>query len=178
MDRDRPSWTAVDCDDGSNVLPKTSSEHDSIWVIVDRMTKSANFLAICEDYKMQKLARLSINEVVARHGVPVSIISNRDIRFTSRFWQMLQRALGTRLDMSTTYHPQTDGQSERMIQTLEDMFRACVIDFRENWDTHLPSTEFSYNNSYHTSIKCASFEALYKRSVTRLLFGPKSGKVK
>lgn len=144
-------------------LPRTSSGHDSIWVIVDRMTKSAHFLAIREDYKMEKLARLYINEIVARHGVPVSIISDRDSRFTSRFWQMLQKALGTRLDMSTAYHPQTDGQSERTIQTLEDMLRACVIDFGGNWDTHLPLAEFSYNNSYHTSIKCAPFEALYGR---------------
>ncbi|GKB57806.1 putative reverse transcriptase domain-containing protein [Tanacetum coccineum] len=99
--------------------------------------------------------------IVARHGVPVSIISDRDGRFTSRCWQTVQKALGTRLDMSTTYHPQTDGQSERTIQTLEDMLRACVIDFGGNWDVHLPLAEFSYNNSYHSSIRCAPFEALY-----------------
>ncbi|KAI3808710.1 hypothetical protein L1987_24668 [Smallanthus sonchifolius] len=86
-------------------------------------------ITIREDYKMEKLARLYIGEIVSRHGVPVSIISDRDSRFTSRFWQTLQRALGTRLDMSTAYHPQTDGQSERTIQTMEDMLRACVIDF-------------------------------------------------
>ena len=141
-------------------LPRTSSGHDTIWVIVDRMNKSAHFLAIREDHKMEKLARIYINEIVARHGVPVSIISDRDSRFTSRFWQTLQKAMGTRWDMSTAYHPQTDGQSERTIQTLEDMLRACVIDFGGNWDTHLPLVEFSYNNSYHTSIKCAPFEAL------------------
>ncbi|GKA32877.1 reverse transcriptase domain-containing protein [Tanacetum coccineum] len=112
---------------------------------------------------MEKLARLYIDEIVARHGVPVSIISDRDGRFTSRFWQTLQKALGTRLDMSTAYHPQTDGQSERTIQTLEDMLRACVIDFGGSWDVHLPLAEFSYNNSYHSSIRCAPFEALYGR---------------
>ncbi|GKA83538.1 putative reverse transcriptase domain-containing protein [Tanacetum coccineum] len=144
-------------------LPRTSSGHDSIWVIVDRLTKSAHFLTIREEYPTEKLARLYINEMVARHGVPISIISNQDGRFTSQFWKMLQRALGTRLDMITTYHPQTDGQSERTIQTLEDMLRACVIDFRGSWDTHLPLAEFSYNNSYHTSIKCALFESLYGR---------------
>ncbi|GJY83572.1 putative reverse transcriptase domain-containing protein [Tanacetum coccineum] len=144
-------------------LPKTKSGHDTIWVIVDRLTKSAHFLAIREDYSTERLARLYINEIVARHGVPVSIISDRDGRFTSRFWQTLQKALGTRLDMSTTYHPQTDGQSERTIQTLEDMLRACVIDFGGNWDVHLPLVEFSYNNSYHSSIRCAPFEALYGR---------------
>ncbi|GJT81764.1 reverse transcriptase domain-containing protein [Tanacetum coccineum] len=103
-------------------LPRTSSGHDTIWVIVDRLTKSAHFLPMREDYKMERLARLYLNEIVARHGVPISIISDRDSRFTSRFWQSMQEALGTRLDMSTAYHPQTDGQSERTIQTLEDMW--------------------------------------------------------
>nr|GEV52030.1 putative reverse transcriptase domain-containing protein [Tanacetum cinerariifolium] len=112
-------------------------------VIVDRMTKSAHFLAILEDYKMEKLARIYINEIVARYRVLVSLISDRDSQFTSRFWQTLQKALGTRLDMSTAYHPQTDGQSERTIQTLEDMLRACAIDFGGNRDTHLPLVEFS-----------------------------------
>ncbi|GKE77216.1 putative reverse transcriptase domain-containing protein [Tanacetum coccineum] len=119
-------------------LPRTSSGHDSIWVIVDRLTKSAHFLAVREDYKIEKLARLYINEIVARHGVPMSIISDRDSYFTSRFWQSLQKALGTRLDLSIAYHPETDGQSERTIKTLEDMLRACAIDFGRNLDTHLP----------------------------------------
>ncbi|GJT37558.1 putative reverse transcriptase domain-containing protein [Tanacetum coccineum] len=110
-------------------LPRTSSGHDTIWVIMDRLTKSAYFLPMCEDYKMERLARLYLNEKVARHGVPISIISDRDSRLTSRFCQSMQEALGTRLDMSTAYHPQTDGQSERTIQTLEDMLRACVLDF-------------------------------------------------
>ncbi|GJS26029.1 reverse transcriptase domain-containing protein [Tanacetum coccineum] len=144
-------------------LPRTSSGHDTIWVIVDRLTKSAHFLPMREDYKMERLARLYLNEIVARHGVPISIISDRDSRFTSRFWQSMQEALGTRLDMSTAYHPQTDGQSERTIQTLEDMLRACVLDFGGSWDVHLPLVEFSYNNSYHSSVRCASFEALYGR---------------
>ncbi|GKB17201.1 putative reverse transcriptase domain-containing protein [Tanacetum coccineum] len=133
-------------------LPRTSSGHDIIWVIMDRLTKSAHFLPMHEDYKMDRLARLYLNEIVARHGVPISIISDRDSRFTSRFWQSMQEALGTRLDMSTAYHPQTDGQSERTIQTLEDMLRACVLDFRGSWDVHLPLVEFSYNNSYHSSL--------------------------
>ncbi|GJV00408.1 putative reverse transcriptase domain-containing protein [Tanacetum coccineum] len=144
-------------------LPRTSSGHDTIWVIVDRLTKSAYFLPMREDYKMERLARLYLNEIVARHGVPISIISDRDSRFTSRFWQSMQEALGTRLDMSTAYHPQTDGQSERTIQTLEDMLRACILDFEGSWDVHLPLVEFSYNNSYHSSVRCAPFEALYGR---------------
>ncbi|GJS58188.1 putative reverse transcriptase domain-containing protein [Tanacetum coccineum] len=117
-------------------LPRTSSRHDIIWVIVDRLIKSAHFLPMREDYKMEMLARLYLNEIVARHGVLISIISDHDSSFTSRFWQLMQEALGTRLDMSTVYHPQTDGQSERTIQTLEDMLRA---------------------------VRCAPFEALYGR---------------
>ncbi|GJW58318.1 putative reverse transcriptase domain-containing protein [Tanacetum coccineum] len=110
---------------------------------------------------MEKLARMYLKEVVTRHGIPVSIICDRDPRFASNFWRLLQKALGTNLDMSTAYHPQTDGQSERTIQTLEDMLRACVIDFGNGWVKYLPLVEFSYNNSYHASFKAAPFEALY-----------------
>ncbi|GJS67560.1 putative reverse transcriptase domain-containing protein [Tanacetum coccineum] len=112
---------------------------------------------------MDKLARMYLKEVVTKHGIPVLIICNRDPHFASNFWRLLQKALGTSLDMSTAYHLQTDGQSERTIQTLEDMLRACVIDFGNGWVKHLPLVEFSYNNSYHASIKAAPFEALYGR---------------
>ncbi|GJT17520.1 reverse transcriptase domain-containing protein [Tanacetum coccineum] len=144
-------------------FPRSKSGHDMIWVIVDKLNKLAHFLAIREDYSTAKLAKIYIDEIVARHGVPMSIILDKDGRFTSRCWQTVEKVLGTRLDMSTAYHPQTDGQSERTIQTLEDMFRACVIDFGGSWDVHLPLVEFSYNNSYHSSIRCAPFEALYGR---------------
>ncbi|KAJ9561600.1 hypothetical protein OSB04_006760 [Centaurea solstitialis] len=144
-------------------LPKTKKGHDTIWVIVDRLTKSAHFLPIKETYSIDKLAQLYVDEIVMRHGVPISIISDRDSRFTSRFWQSLQATLGTRVDLSTAYHPQTDGQTERTIQTLEDMLRACVLEFGGSWDDHLPLVEFSYNNSYHASIQCAPYEALYGR---------------
>ncbi|GJW04807.1 putative reverse transcriptase domain-containing protein [Tanacetum coccineum] len=142
-------------------LPRTAAGQDTIWVIVDRLTKSAHFLPMREDDTLEKLTRQYLKEVVSKHGVPVSIISDRDGKFTSHFWKSLHKALGTRLDMSTAYHPETDGQSERTIQTLEDMLRACVLDFGKGWDKHLPLVEFSYNNSYHTSIKAAPFEALY-----------------
>ncbi|GKC23502.1 reverse transcriptase domain-containing protein, partial [Tanacetum coccineum] len=112
---------------------------------------------------MEKLARMYLKEVVTRHEMPIMIICDRDPRFASNFWRSLQKALGTSLDMSTTYHTQTDGQSERTIQTLEDMLRAYVIDFGKGWFNHLPLVEFSYNNSYHASIKVAPFEALYGR---------------
>ncbi|GKC37160.1 putative reverse transcriptase domain-containing protein [Tanacetum coccineum] len=109
-----------------------------ILVIVDRLTKSAHFLPMKETDSMEKLTRQYLKEVVSRHGVPVLIISDRDSKFTSHFWQAPYKALGTQLDMSMAYHPQTDGQSERTIQTLEDMLRAYVIDFRKGWDRHLP----------------------------------------
>ncbi|GJW49862.1 putative reverse transcriptase domain-containing protein, partial [Tanacetum coccineum] len=142
-------------------LPKTASGQDTIWVIVDQLKKSAHFLPMKETDTVDKLTRQYLKEVVSRHGVPVSIISDQDSKFTSHFWKSLNEALGTQLDMSTAYHPQINGQSERTIQTLEDMLRACVMDFRKGWDRHLPLIVFSYNNNYHTSIKAAPFEALY-----------------
>ncbi|GJZ36169.1 putative reverse transcriptase domain-containing protein [Tanacetum coccineum] len=144
-------------------LPKSSQGYDTIWVIVDRLTKSAIFVPMRETDPMDKFARTYLKEVVTRHGIPLSIICDRDPRFASHFWRSLQNALGTSLDMSTAYHPQTDRQSERTIQTLEDMLRACAIDFGKGWVNHLPLVEFSYNNSYHASIKAAPFEALYGR---------------
>ncbi|GJU76373.1 putative reverse transcriptase domain-containing protein [Tanacetum coccineum] len=162
LDSDDWKWDKITMDFITK-LPRAKNGHNTIWVIVDRLTKSTYFLAIREDYSMQRLARIYIDEIVARHGVPVSIISDRDGRFTSRCWQTIQKDLGTRLDMSTAYHPQMDGQCERTIQTLEDMVRECVIDFGGSWDVHLLLAEFSYNNSYHSSIRCAPFEALYGR---------------
>nr|GEX59387.1 reverse transcriptase domain-containing protein [Tanacetum cinerariifolium] len=185
--RDRYWWLGIKKDvaeyegivmDFVTKLPRTSSGHDTIWVIVDRLTKSAYFLPMREDYKMDRLDRLYLNERVARHGVPISIISYRDIRFTSRFWQSMQEALGTRLDMSMTYHPQTDGQSERTIQTLEDMLKACVLDFGGSWDVHLLLVEFLYNNSYHSSVRCALFEALYGRKCCSPIMWAKVGEDK
>nr|GEV57646.1 putative reverse transcriptase domain-containing protein [Tanacetum cinerariifolium] len=127
------------------------------------------------DYKTEKLARIYINEIVTRHGVPVLIILDRDGRFTSYLWKALQKALDTKVNMSTTYHPETDGQSERTIQTLEDMLRACVMDFGGSWDTPLPLVESSYNYSYHKSIKCAPFEALYGRKCRSLVIWTEIG---
>ncbi|GKF13155.1 reverse transcriptase domain-containing protein, partial [Tanacetum coccineum] len=144
-------------------LPKSSQGYDTIWVIVDRLTKSTIFVPMRETNPLEKRARMYLKEVVTRHGILVSIIYDRDPRFASIFWRSLQKALGTNLYMSTAYHPQTDGQSERTIQTLKDMLCACAIDFGKGWVNHLPLVEFSYNNSYHASIKAAPFEALYGR---------------
>nr|GEV47276.1 reverse transcriptase domain-containing protein [Tanacetum cinerariifolium] len=144
-------------------LPRTSNGHDIIWVVGNRLTKSVHFIPARAIDSMETLTRLYIKEIVSRHGVLISIISNRDIHFTSRFWKSLQDSLGTQLDMSTAYHPKTDGQSERTIQTIEDMLRACVTDFGKGWEKHLPLVEFSYNNSYHAIIKTTPFDALYGR---------------
>nr|GEW45299.1 putative reverse transcriptase domain-containing protein [Tanacetum cinerariifolium] len=150
-------------------LPRTPRQCNVIWVIFDRLTKSAIFLPIKESMSSEALAKLYLREVVARHGVPVSIVSDRDNRFTSRFWQRIQEDLGTRVYFSIAYHPQTDGQSERTIQTLEDLLRACAIDFGGSWDKYLPLAEFSYNNSYHFSIKMPPYEMLYGRKCRTLI---------
>ncbi|GKB58585.1 putative reverse transcriptase domain-containing protein, partial [Tanacetum coccineum] len=136
MYQDLKPWITMDFVSG---LPRTPSGYDTIWVIVDRLTKSAHFLPMKKKDSMEKLMRLYLKEIVCRHGVPVLIISDRDSHFVSNFW------------------------SERTIQTLEDMLRACMIDFGSGWDCHLPLVEFAYNNSYHVSIKVVPYEALYER---------------
>ncbi|GJV66635.1 putative reverse transcriptase domain-containing protein [Tanacetum coccineum] len=158
-------------------LPKSSQGYDTIWLIVDRLTKSVIFVPMRETDPLEKLARMYLKEVVTRHEIPILIICDRDPRFVSNFWRSLQKALGTNLDMSTVYHPQTDGKSERTIQTLGDMQRACAIDFRKGWVNHFPLVEFSYNNSYHASIKAAPFEALYGRKCCSPVCWAKVGQV-
>ena len=118
-------------------LPVTRKGHDVIWVVVDRLTKLAHFLPIKKCYDVAKLAEIFQQEIVRLHGTPVSIVSDRDPRFTSRFWKMLHKAWGSRLKFSTAFHPQTDGQSERTIQTLEDMLRACALNWTDSWDEYL-----------------------------------------
>ncbi|GJS47498.1 putative nucleotidyltransferase, ribonuclease H [Tanacetum coccineum] len=144
-------------------LPRTQRKHDAIWVVVDRLTKSAHFLPIRKDYPVSKIAEMFQQEIIRLHGTPLAIVSDRDPRFTSRFWKGLQKAWGTRLKFSTAFHPETDGQSERTIQTLEDMLRSCALEWAGNWDDYICLVEFAYNNSWHASIKCAPFEMLYGR---------------
>ncbi|GAA0138671.1 hypothetical protein LIER_00371 [Lithospermum erythrorhizon] len=144
-------------------LPRSVNRFDAIWVIVDRLTKSAHFLPIREDLSLDNFAKLYVKDIVRLHGVPLTVVSDRDSRFTSKFWRSLQKALGTRLDFSTSFHPQTDRQSEMTIQTLKDMFRACALDFKCFWLDHLSLIEFSYNNTFHSSIGMAPYEALYGR---------------
>ncbi|KAG8493251.1 hypothetical protein CXB51_010731 [Gossypium anomalum] len=132
--------------------------------------QSAHFIPVRMDYSLDKLAELYISEIFRLHGVPVSIISDKDPRFTSRFWDKLQEALGTQLYFSTAFHPQTDGQSECVIQVLEDMLRCCILEFEGNWERYLPLIEFADNNSYQSSIKMAPYEALYGRKCRTPLY--------
>ena len=129
-------------------LPLTQRKHDYVWVIVDRLTKSVHFIPVMIHYSMDRLAELYVDEIVRWHRVPLSIVSDRDLRFTSRFWKELHLALGSRLNFSTTIHLQTYGKSERLIQVLEDMLRGCVMEFIGSWDRYIPLIEFAYNNSY------------------------------
>jgi hypothetical protein len=142
-------------------LPKTTKGYDSIWVVIDRLTKITHFIPYKIANSVSELAELYIKEIVKLHGIPASIVFDRDVRFTSRFWQCLHQAMGTKLNLSTAYHPQTDGQSERTIQILEDMLRMCVLDFKGKWIQYLPLVEFAYNNSFQATIGMAPYEALY-----------------
>jgi len=163
-------------------LPNTSQRHDSIWVIVDRLTKTAHFIPVHTTYTAKKYAEIYLDRIVCLHGVPKTIISDRGTQFVARFWEQLQASLGTKLIRSSAYHPQTDGQTERVNQILKDMLRACVIHYDKSWDKCLALAEFSYNNSYQESLKMARFEALYGRRCRtplswsqvgeRVVFGP------
>ena len=128
---------------------------------MDRLTKFAHFLPIRANYPLEKLAQLYVQQVVRLHGIPSTIISGRDPRFTSRFSRALQKVFDTRLCLSTAYHLQMDGQTERTIQTLEDMLRVYILEQHGRWDRYLLLAEFPYNNSYHASIGMAPYEALY-----------------
>jgi hypothetical protein len=156
-------------------LPRTRTQDDAIWVIVDTLTKVAHFIAYRYGLTGEEMAILYMRHQHKFHGVPTKIISDRDPRFTSRFWRSFHEALGTEVVFSTAHHPQTDGQSERTIQTLEDMLRACALTMRGDWTEHLHMAEFSYNSSYHTSIGMSPFEALYGQRVrTPVCWGPTS----
>ncbi|KAK8949163.1 hypothetical protein KSP39_PZI006059 [Platanthera zijinensis] len=156
-------------------LPRSPRGFDSVWVIVDRLTKCAHFVPYKIDYPMKKITELYLDEVVRLHGVPVSIISDRDSRYTSRFWRSLQEGLGTDLRYSTAYHPQTNGQTERVNQIVEDMIRRYILDHGGAWDERLRLMEFAYNNSYQESLQMAPFEALYGRRCRTPLFWTEAG---
>jgi transposase InsO family protein len=156
-------------------LLTTQSNYDSIWVIVDRFLQVAHFILIKTTYKGAKLAELYIARIVCLHGVPKKIVSNRGTQFTSRFWEKLHEALDTKLNFSSAYHPQTDGQTERVNQIHEDMLRACALKDKKSWDKCLPYAELSYNNSYQESLKMSPFEVLYGRKCRTPLFWNEPG---
>jgi hypothetical protein len=156
-------------------LPRTAKGYDSMWVIVDRLMKIAHFLPVKTVHRVDVYAQLYIACILSLHGVPKTIVSDRGPQFVSKFWEELHKSVGTKLLHSSAYHPQTSGQTERVNKILEDMLRACVLDFPQKWDECLPLEEFSYNNSYQESIKMAPFEALYGRRCRTLLYWSEPG---
>jgi hypothetical protein len=151
-------------------LPRTRDGYDSIWVIVDMLTKVAHFIPVKTTYSGAQLAELYMSRIVCLHGLPKKIVSDRGTQFTSRFWKRLHESMDTKLNFSSAYHPQTDGQTERTNQVLEDMLRACALKHGISWDKSLPYAEFSYNNNYQASLKMAPFEALYGRKCRTPLY--------
>jgi hypothetical protein len=148
-----PSWKWEDiCMDFIVGLPNTSQHHDFVWVIVDRLTKTTHFLPVHTTHKTEKYAEIYIDQIVHLHGISRTIVSDRGTLFVARFWEQLQKSLGTTVIRSSAYHPQTGGQTERVNQILEDMLRACVLHYGKNWDKCLSLAEFSYNNSYQSSL--------------------------
>jgi hypothetical protein len=164
-------------------LPLTSHIYNAIFVIVYKLTKSANFISVRDTYDIIDVARVFISEVIRMHGLPKKIISYRDSQFTSRFWTSLQSTLGTQLNIRTTYHPKTNGHTERVNQVMEDMLRMYVMDNQTHWERYLPLVDFSYNKNFHSSIGMAPYEALYgrpcikplswERLEDRVIVGPK-----
>jgi hypothetical protein len=158
--------------------PRTQLGYDSIWVIVDRGTKVAHFIPFKTTYSGLQLVESYMLRIVHLHGVLKKIVFDRETQFTSKFWQMLHEALDTQLRFSSAYHPQTDGQTTRVNQILEDMLRACDLQYGRSWDKSLSYAEFSYNNSYQESLKVTPFEMLYGRRCRTPLFWNETGEGK
>jgi hypothetical protein len=157
-----PEWK---CDDISKDfikgLPMTARKFDSIWIIIDRLSKSTYFIPVHTRYNARRYAKIYIPRVLCLHGVLKTIIPDRGSQFVARFWEQLHASLGTHLIHSSVYHLQTDGQTEQVNQILEDMIRVSVLEHQGSWDQNLPWAEFSYNNSYQESLKMALFKVLY-----------------
>jgi hypothetical protein len=151
-------------------LPHTQTGYDLIWIIVDRLTKVAHFISVEITYSGAKLVELYMSRIVCLHEVQKKIMSDRGSQFTSKFWEKLHESMDTKLNFSSTYHPQTDGQTDRTNQILEDMLRAFALKYKKSWDKSLPYVKFSYNNSYQVSIEMAPFETLYGRQCRTPLF--------
>jgi transposase InsO family protein len=151
-------------------LPRTQSGYDSIWVIMDRLTKVAHFIPVKTTYSGPQLVELYMSRILCLHGVSKKIVSDRGTQFTLKFWERLHETLDTQLRFSSTYHPQTDGQTKRVNQILEDMLRPYALQYGRSWDKSLPYAEFSYNNSYKESLKMTPFQMLYGRRCQTPLF--------
>jgi transposase InsO family protein len=151
-------------------LPRTQAGYDSIWVIMDRLTKVAHFIPVKTTYSGAKLMELYMSQIVCQHGVPKKIVSDRGSQFTSKFWEKLHESMDTKLNFISAYHPQNDGQMERTKQILEDILRACTLMYEKSWDKSPPYIEFLYNNNYLTSIEMASYKAQYGRQCRTPLF--------
>jgi hypothetical protein len=144
-------------------FPRTAKQHDSIMVVVDKLTKAAHFIPVKSMHKETNIVEIYMREIAKLHGVPKTIVSDRDSKFTQNFWKGLFKGFGTNLNFSTTYHPESDGQTERVNQVIEDMLRMYVMDKPSKWEDYLHLVEFSYNNGYQASLKMSPFEALYGR---------------
>jgi transposase InsO family protein len=159
-------------------LPRTQSGYDSIWVIMDLLTKVAHFIPVKTTYSRPQLTELYMSRIVCLHGVPKKIVSDRGAPFTSKFWERLHETLDTQMRFYSAYHPQTDGHTERVNQILEDMLRACALQYGRSLDKSLPYAKFSYNNSYQESLKMAAFEMLYGQRCQTPLFWSETGEQK
>eukprot|EP00253_Pinus_taeda_P032776 PITA_32776 len=163
-------------------FPKSKKNNDSIMVVVDKLSKSSNFIPVQSTYRAAQIANVFMQNISKLHRLPKTIISNCDVKFTSVFWRTLFEGLGTQLNFSTAYHPQTDGQTERVNQVVEDMLRSYVMQQPTRWEEYLHLVEFAYNNGYHASLRMSPFEVLYGRKCRtpsswggpedRLLLGP------
>ena len=132
-------------------------------VVVEQLTKTARIIPVMSSYSAEEYARIVLDEIVCRHGISISIIFDRGTQFTSIFWKSFQKGLGTTVKLIYVFHPQMDGQAERTIQTLKDIIRVCITNFKVSWDRHLPLVEFSYNNNFHSAISMAPYVVLYVR---------------
>jgi hypothetical protein len=144
-------------------LPRTRKQHDSIMVVVDKLTKAAHFIPLKTTHRAADVADIFLKEVARLHGIPKTIVFDRDPKFTLNFWKGQFKGFKTNLNFSTTYHSESDGQTERVNRVIEDMLGMYVMDKPSRWEDYLHLVEFSYNNGYHASLKMSPFEALYGR---------------
>jgi hypothetical protein len=150
-------------------LHKTQKQNDSIMVVIDKLSKYAHFIPVKSTYKEINIAEIFMKEIFRLHGIPEMMISDRDVKFTSTFWKELFAGLDTNLNFNTSYHPQTDGKTERTNHIVEDMLRMYMRTKPTKWEEYLHLVEFSYNNGYQTSAKMSPFEELYGRKCTTLI---------